>query len=108
MLTLGFVAGAALGIWDPVEALIKLSPNAFAMIVLLVFVLIAQITTNLTINILPPALIFMDTFKMSWGQGVLLSGVLGVLSVPWLLMQNLRRSSASFSITRRSSGRCSA
>ena len=88
MLTLGFVAGAALGIWDPVQALIRLSPNAFAMIVLLVFVLIAQVTTNLTINILPPALIFMDTFRMTWPQGVLLSGVLGVLSCPWLLMSN--------------------
>jgi NCS1 family nucleobase:cation symporter-1 len=88
MLTLGFVAGAALGIWDPVEALIKLSPNVLAMLVLLVFVLVAQITTNLTINILPPALIFMDTFKMTWTQGVLLSGVLGVLSMPWLLMRN--------------------
>jgi hypothetical protein len=58
------------------------------MIVLLVFVLIAQVTTNLTINILPPALIFMDTFRMTWPQGVLLSGVLGVLSCPWLLMSN--------------------
>ena len=88
MLTLGFVAGASLGIWDPVEALIQLSPNAFAMFVLLTFVLLAQITTNLTINILPPALIFMDTFRMTWSQGVLLSGVLGVLSCPWLLMAN--------------------
>jgi hypothetical protein len=58
------------------------------MIVLLVFVLIAQVTTNLTINILPPALIFMDTFRMTWPQGVLLSGVLGVVSCPWLLMSN--------------------
>ena len=85
MLTLGFVAGASLGIWDPVEALIQLSPNVFAMFVLLTFVLLAQITTNLTINILPPALIFMDTFRMTWSQGVLLSGVLGVLSCPWLM-----------------------
>src|SRR4029450_950897 len=88
MLTLGFVAGAALGIWDPVQALIQLSPNAFAMIVLLVFVLVAQITTNLTINILPPALIFMDTFRMTWPQGVLLSGVLGGGSCPWVVMSD--------------------
>jgi NCS1 family nucleobase:cation symporter-1 len=47
--------GRSLGIWDPVEALIQLSPNVFAMFVLLTFVLLAQITTNLTINILPPA-----------------------------------------------------
>jgi NCS1 family nucleobase:cation symporter-1 len=88
MLFLGIVAGASLGIWDPVQALIKLSPNPIAMVALLTFVLVAQITTNLTINILPPALIFMDTFKIRWEQGVLLTGILGVLSFPWLIMAN--------------------
>lgn len=88
MLILGLVAGAALGIWDPVQALIQLSPNPFAMVVLLTFVLLAQITTNLTINILPPALIFMDAFKVRWHTGVVLTGVLGALSFPWLLMAN--------------------
>jgi len=88
MLFLGIVAGASLGIWDPVQALIKLSPNPAAMVILLTFVLIAQITTNLTINILPPALIFMDAFKIRWHQGVILTGVLGALSFPWLIMAN--------------------
>lgn len=88
MLLLGIVSGAALGIWDPVQALIKLSPNPFAMVVLLTFVLLAQITTNLTINILPPALIFMNTFRIQWHTGVLVTGVLGTLSMPWLIMAN--------------------
>jgi NCS1 family nucleobase:cation symporter-1 len=88
MLFLGMAAGLALGIWDPVEALMKLSPNAFVMIVLLVFILLAQITTNLTINILPPALIFMNSLRMSWGGGVLMTGVLGSVSFPWVLMAN--------------------
>lgn len=88
MVFLGILSGAALGIWDPVEALMKLSPNPVAMIVLLLFVLVAQVTTNLTINILPPALIFMDTFGVSWGKGVVLAGVLGTISCPWLLMAN--------------------
>jgi NCS1 family nucleobase:cation symporter-1 len=88
MVVLGILSGAALGIWDPVQALMQLSPNPLMLVVLLVFVLVAQFTTNLTINILPPALIFMDTFKMSWSQGVLLSGALGVVSCPWLLMAN--------------------
>jgi NCS1 family nucleobase:cation symporter-1 len=86
MLFLGIVAGASLGIWDPVQALMKLSPNPAVMVVLLTFILVAQITTNLTINILPPALIFMDTFKIRWDQGVMLTGVLGVVSFPWLIM----------------------
>src|SRR5262249_5274945 len=88
MLLLGMAAGAALGIWDPVQALMRLSPTAFVMIVLLVFILLAQITTKLTINILPPALIFMDSFRISWGKAVLATGVLGTLSFPWLLMAN--------------------
>jgi NCS1 family nucleobase:cation symporter-1 len=88
MLMLGILSGAALGIWDPVQALMQLSPNPLALVVLLVFVLVAQFTTNLTINILPPALIFMNTFGMTWRQGVVLSGALGVASCPWLLMAN--------------------
>jgi NCS1 family nucleobase:cation symporter-1 len=90
MLTLGIVSGAAIGIWDPVQALMQLSPNAVALIVLLAFILVAQFTTNLTINILPPALIFMDTFKIAWHQAVILTGVLGILSCPWLLMANMQ------------------
>lgn len=88
MLVLGILAGASLGVWDPVQALIQLSPNPTAMIILLTFVLLAQITTNLTINILPPALIFMDAFKVRWQGGVIITGVLGAISCPWLIMAN--------------------
>ena len=59
-----------------------------AMVVLLTFILLAQFTTNLTLNILPPALVFMDTFKISWHQSVIVTGILGAFSFPWLLMAN--------------------
>lgn len=88
MLSLGIVAGASLGIWDPVQALMELSPHPVAMIILLTFILLAQFTTNLTINILPPALVFMDAFKIDWRHGVIITGVLGLISCPWLLMAN--------------------
>jgi NCS1 family nucleobase:cation symporter-1 len=90
MLTLGIIAGASLGIWDSVQALMQLSPNAFVIIVLLAFILIAQFTTNLTINILPPALILMDTLKISWRRAVIATGVLGILSCPWILLSNMQ------------------
>ena len=90
MLTLGIVAGASLGIWDPVQALMQLSPNAVVLIVLLAFILIAQFTTNLTINILPPALILMDTFKIGWRPAVVACGVLGILTCPWILLSNMQ------------------
>ncbi len=88
MLFLGMAASLALGIWDPVEAFMKLSPNRIILFVLLVFILLAQITTNLTINILPPALVFVSTFRISWGGGVILTSILATLSFPWLLMAN--------------------
>ncbi len=88
MLGLGIISGATLGIWDPVEALVALSPSPLSMLILLSFVLLAQFTTNLSINILPPAMIFMDAFKMSWHSSVILTGVLGLLSCPWILLGN--------------------
>jgi NCS1 family nucleobase:cation symporter-1 len=88
MLFLGMAASLALGIWDPVEAFMQLSPNRFVMFVLLILILVAQITTNLAINILPPALVFASTFRISWGRGVLLTSLLATLSFPWLLIAN--------------------
>lgn len=88
MLGLGIVAGASLGIWDPVQALIQLSPHPAAALVLLAFIVLAQFTTNLTINILPPALVFMDIFRMSWRSGVVLTGALALISFPWVLLGN--------------------
>lgn len=88
MLALGMIAGASLGIWDPVQALIQLSPSPLAMIILLCFVLIAQITTNLTINILPPALVFMEMFGTRWSTSVIITGILGAVSAPWIIMSN--------------------
>lgn len=89
MLALGMIAGATLGVWDPVQALMQLSPHATAMIVLLSFILVAQFTTNLTINILPPALIFMEVFSLRWSTAVIVTGLLGALSFPWLLLGNM-------------------
>ena len=88
MLFLGMAASLALGLWDPVEAFMQLSPNRFVLFVLLILILVAQMTTNLTINILPPALVFVSTFRLSWGGGVVLTSVLATLSFPWALMAN--------------------
>lgn len=88
MLGLGIISGASLGIWDPVDALVALSPSTAAMLILLSFVLLAQFTTNLSINILPPAMIFMEAFKLSWHKSVILTGVLGLVSCPWILLGN--------------------
>jgi NCS1 family nucleobase:cation symporter-1 len=89
MVFLGLVAGAAIGEWNPVAALMKLSPHPALMVVLLIFVLLAQFSTNLILNIMPSSLIFMERFKISWGTGVIVSAVLAVASCPWFILGNM-------------------
>lgn len=89
MVFLGIVSGATFGIWDPIKAMMALSPNVFVLIVFLVFVLLAQFSTNLTLNIMPIALVFMDSFKISWLKGIIASGILAVFSAPWFILSNM-------------------
>ena len=49
------IIGLALGATDPIERLVELAPNPAFEIILLIFIIIAQITSNLTLNIMPPA-----------------------------------------------------
>ena len=88
MMFFGFVAAVTTGVWDPIEALMQLSPGPFLMILMLTFILVAQFSTNLAVNILPPAFIFQEMFGVSWQGGVVIAGVLGTLTFPWLLLQS--------------------
>lgn len=88
MMFFGFVAAVTTGVWDPIQALMTLSPSPWLMVLMLVFVLVAQFSTNLTVNVMPPAFIFQEFFGISWRGGVLLAGVLGTLTFPWLLLES--------------------
>ena len=83
---LGIMSGAAIGVWDPVEALVQVSPNQGTAILILVFITLAQITTNMTMNLLPPALMLMDLFKkLKWTPSIIVISVLCVATCPWIL-----------------------
>lgn len=89
LVSLGILAGAANGVWDPVQALVDVAPNTWSAILILVFITMAQVTTNLTMNILPPALMIMDIFKkINWTTAVIIISVLSVATCPWILFTN--------------------
>ena len=45
-----------------------------------------QLSTNLASNVIPPAYVFMDTFKMKHRTAVILIGILAVANLPnWIL-----------------------
>lgn len=88
MILSGMLIGLATGSTDPIAGLVELAPNPAFGIVLLVFIILAQITSNLTLNILPPALAFQDILKVSWHGGILCVAVLSVATAPWYLFSS--------------------
>lgn len=85
MLLIGLLFAISTGISDPIEAIIAVAPSPLIGAAMLLFVVLAQISTNLTVNLLPPAHVFQDSIGVSWEQGVLLTTVLSFGTFPWLL-----------------------
>lgn len=88
MVLSGMLIGLATGAKDPIEGLVELAPNPVFGVVLLIFIILAQVTSNLTLNILPPALAIQDIFHLSWEKGVIIVAFLSVLTAPWLLFSS--------------------
>ncbi|WNS76231.1 NCS1 family transporter [Bacillus sp. DTU_2020_1000418_1_SI_GHA_SEK_038] len=88
ILGIGVLSAAATGIWDPVQALVSVIPNPIVAVAMMIFIIVAQITTNLTINIKPPAIVLMETFNITWGLSVIIVGLLSIVTFPWLLISS--------------------
>lgn len=85
---MGVITATVAGQGDPVAGLMQVAPSVGVGIALLVFIVLAQVTTNLTINILPPTMVFQDIFNLTWKQGAVLTGVLSVVTFPWILLSS--------------------
>lgn len=84
--TIGVLTAAVASESDPVAALLQVAPSVGIGVALLAFIVLAQVTTNLTINILPPTMVFQDLFNLTWKQGTVLTGVLSIVTFPWILL----------------------
>ena len=88
MVLSGMLIGLATGATDPIQGLVQLAPNPIFGIILLIFIILAQVTSNLTLNILPPALAIQDMFGFSWKKGIIIVAILSVVTAPWLLFSS--------------------
>jgi NCS1 family nucleobase:cation symporter-1 len=82
---IGAMASTATGIANPINAFGTMVDNVFIKVVVLAFILFAQMTTNLASNVVPPAYAFMDAFHMKHKTAVILVGILAVCTCPWIL-----------------------
>jgi len=88
----GYVLAIATGEWHPVDQVMKIGGGyGFLVVLVLVAIALAQWTTNIGANILPPAFIFANvgapvvTFKI----GCIICGVVGLLLQPWKFASHL-------------------
>jgi NCS1 family nucleobase:cation symporter-1 len=74
-------------VWDPVVLLTKLG-NPVAAFVALVALALATLNTNVAANVVSPANDFsnLDPRRISFRGGGLITGVIGVLMMPWKLL----------------------
>ncbi|MQA24223.1 MAG: nitrate reductase [Micromonosporaceae bacterium] len=78
-------------IWNPVDLISQL-PNPVAVLVGLAIIILATISTNLAANVVSPSYDFSNALPrlISFRVGGLITGVIGVLIMPWELLANER------------------
>lgn len=83
---IGLLVTAATGNSDPVAVFSTTMDSKFLTIVTLLFIAFAQVTTNVLNNIVPPAYVLMESFKMKWAHATILVGILSACVMPWKLV----------------------
>ena len=89
LITSGSAAIYGEAIWDPVALLTRMS-SPVALIVGMVIVIIATISTNLAANVVSPSYDFSNAIPklISFRVGGVITGVLGVVMMPWELVSD--------------------
>lgn len=83
----GMVSGIATGEWNPITVMTTVfADNPVIMIlVLLSFVVFAQVSSNTGQNLLPPGYVLLNIFphKLTFAKAVIIAGALGLICQPW-------------------------
>ena len=79
-------------IWDPVKLLSKVE-SPIAILLSLFALLIATLTTNVAANVVAPANGFANLWpsKITFARGGIITGIVGILIMPWKLLENADR-----------------
>jgi NCS1 family nucleobase:cation symporter-1 len=86
MAGIGLIAAGATGEWNPIDVLVMYMPTTSVLVISLFFIVAAQFTTNLMLNVVPPANAFMEVFGWKWSVSCLVAGGLVLLTFPWYIV----------------------
>jgi len=79
-------------IWDPVALVTRLAQNApLLLIVTMIIIAIAQISTNMAANVVSPSFDFSNLAPkyISFRVGGIITALIGIISFPWVLFNNV-------------------
>jgi NCS1 family nucleobase:cation symporter-1 len=84
--------GTSNDLWNPINLFAKLNGDLGSIIVILalVFVVLAQLSTNIGANVIAPANDFQNLApkRLNWAAGVIITAAIGTLLQPWVLFFN--------------------
>ncbi len=83
---IGLAFGILTGMWDPVEIMVELFgvSNKLVIIPSFLIIIFSQWSTNTAANLMPPAYILVNMFpKLNYAKSTVITGVLGMLLMPW-------------------------
>lgn len=85
---IGLMVSGATGTADPIKVFSSAVDNKPLLVITLLFIAFAQVTTNVLNNVVPPAYVLMDIFKMSFRKSAVLVGLLAFATFPWVLVRD--------------------
>ena len=85
---IGLMVSGAAGIADPIKVFSSAVDNKPLLVITLLFIAFAQITTNVLNNVVPAAYVLMDISKLSFRKSAVLVGLLAFATFPWVLVRD--------------------
>ncbi|MCB1353875.1 MAG: NCS1 family transporter [Rhodobacteraceae bacterium] len=85
---IGIMVSSATGVVDPIDVFASAVDNPVLLVVTLLFIAFAQLTTNILNNVVPPAYALMETFGLSFRKSAVIVGLLAFCAFPWELVKD--------------------
>jgi nucleobase:cation symporter-1, NCS1 family len=85
---IGLMVSGATGATDPIQVFANAVDNTPLLVVTLLFIAFAQVTTNVLNNVVPPTYVLMDVFKLPFKLSAVIVGLLAFATFPWELVKD--------------------
>lgn len=85
---IGLLVSEATGAVDPIDVFANAVDNTPLLVITLLFIAFAQVTTNVLNNVIPPTYVLMDMFNIKFRPASILVGLLAPATFPWLLVRD--------------------